>query len=108
MASNQFTDEQYYEYLCNDNILIDDKYSNVDIDLYCLNFIFNTEKGNLKLEEIITQWTEFINNNINYDEINCDNMDINDKFSNLKNIVKEMVNPYKLFEVLAGLKLPNS
>ena len=108
VASNQFTDEQYYEYLCNDNILIDDKYSNVDIDLYCLNFIFNTEKGNLKLEEIIIQWTEFINNNINYDEINSDNMDINDKFSNLKNIVKEMVNPYKLFEVLAGLKLPNS
>ena len=80
----------------------------MDIDLYCLNFIFNNEKGNLKLEEIITQWTEFINNNINYDEINSGNMDINDKFSNLKNIVKEMVNPYKLFEVLAGLKLPNS
>ena len=60
IAHNQFTEEQYYEYLNNDNILIQDKYSNIDIDIFCLNFLFDNNKGNSKLDEIITEWSDYI------------------------------------------------
>ena len=109
VASNQFTEEQYYEYLSNPNILLKDKYSNADIDIFCLNVIFHNDKGNLKLEEIVSQWTDFIFGTINYDDLNSDNLNKNNiKFSNVKNKIAEMINPLHLFEVLSGLKLQNS
>jgi len=109
IAANQFTEEQYYEYLSNPNILVKDKYSNVDIDIFSLNIIFDNEEGNYKLEEIVTQWADFIHGNIDYDELNIVNFNKNSiNFSNFKNKISQMINPYHLFEVLSGLKLPNS
>ena len=109
IAANQFTEEQYYEYLSKPDILVKDKYSNVDIDIFCLNIIFDDDKGNYKLEEIVTQWADFICGNINYDDMESDNFNKNNiNFSNIKNKIGQMINPYHLFEVLSGLKLPNS
>ena len=109
IAANQFTEEQYFEYLSNPNILVKDKYSNVDIDIFSLNTIFDNEKGNYKLEEIVTQWADFIHGEINLDDVNSVNFNKNSiNFSNLKNKISQMINPYHLFEVLSGLKLPNS
>ena len=102
IASNQFTEEQYFEYLNNPNVLINDKYSNVDIDIYCINLLFENDKDNLKLAEIIEQWFNYISKNINSDDF------INDvNYTNIKNTMKEMLNPFHLFEILAGLKLSN-
>ena len=53
IACSQFTEEQYYEYLNNQNVLIQDKFSNIDIDIFCLNMIFDNSKGNYELDEII-------------------------------------------------------
>ena len=109
IAANQFTEEQYFEYLSNPNILVKDKYSNVDIDIFSLNTIFDDEKGNYKLEEIVTEWADFIHGEINLDDVNSVNFNKNSiNFSNLKNKISQMINPYHLFEVLSGLKLPNS
>ena len=100
IASNQFTEDQYFEYLNNQNVLINDKYSNVDIDNFCISLLFENDKDNLKLEEIIEQWFNYICKNINSD--NCIN---NNNYTSIKNKMKEMLNPFHLFEILAGVKL---
>ena len=108
IASNQFTEEQYYEYLSDPNFLMNDKYSNVDIDIFCLNLIYENENGENKLEEIVNQWSNFICENINNEELNKDKLnDNNIKLYILKNKIKEMINYIRLFEVLSGLKFPN-
>ena len=108
IASNQFTEDQYYEYLSDSNFLMNDKYSNVDIDIFCLNLIYENENGDYKLEEIVNQWSDFICENINNEELNKDKLnDNNIKLFVLKNKIKEMINPFHLFEVIAGLKLQN-
>ena len=87
---------------------MNDKYSNVDIDIFCLNIIYGNDKGNNKLEEIEKQWSNFICENVNYEELNYDNLNKNNNnFSFLKNKIKEMINYIRLFEVLSGLKFPN-
>ena len=109
IASNQFTEEQYYEYLSDSNFLMDDKYYNVDIDIFCIGLIYENEKGSNKLEEIVLQWANFICENIDYEELNRDKFNENNiKLCHLKNRIKQMINPFHLFEVLAGLKLSNS
>ena len=86
---------------------MNDKYSNVDIDIFCLNIIYGNDKGNNKLEEIEKQWSNFICENVNYEELNYDNFNKNNNnFSFLKNKIKEMINYIRLFEVLSGLKFP--
>ena len=108
IASNQFTEDQYYEYLSDSNFLMNDKYSNVDIDIFCLNLIYENENGDYKLEEIVNQWSDFICENINNEELNKNKLnDNNIKLFVLKNKIKEMINPFHLFEVIAGLKLQN-
>ena len=108
IAYNQFTDEQYYGYLSDKSILMNDKYSNVDIDIFSLNIIYGNDKGNNKLEEIEKQWSNFICENVNYEELNYDNLNKNNNnFSFLKNKIKEMINYIRLFEVLSCLKFPN-
>lgn len=55
----QFTEQQYYGYLKDENILIQDKYSNIDIDIFCLIILFDNSKGEYKLDEITSQWADF-------------------------------------------------
>ena len=87
---------------------MNNKYSNVDIDIFCLNIIYGNDKGNYKLEEIEKQWSNFICKKVNYEELNYDNLNKNNNnFSFLKNKIKEMINYIRLFEVLSGLKFPN-
>ena len=106
IACNQFTEAQYYEFLNNPNILLNEKYSNVDIDNFCLHLIFENDTDNYKLEDIIGQWTNYICDKIDYDELNVDNFNKNNiKISSIKNKIQEMLVPYKLLEVLSGLKL---
>ena len=108
IAYNQFTDEQYFGYLSYKSILMNDKYSNVDIDIFCLNLIYGNDKGNFKLEEIVSQWSDFICDSINFEKLNYDNLNKNNIIlSFLKNKIKEMINYNRLFEVLSGLKLTN-
>ena len=108
IAYNQFTEPQYYEYLNNPNILIQDKYSNIDIDIFCLNTLFDNTKGGYKLDEITTQLSDFV----------CDKIDIFEQFegNKFKNVDKFIsyinkkiiwiINPYHLLQLLAGIKLP--
>ena len=88
IAYSQYTEEQYYEYLNNQNILIEDMYSNSDIDIFCLNTLFNNNKGNYKLEEITTQWSDFICNKKN--SIEEDNFEKDEK--NITNIKENYYN----------------
>ena len=87
---------------------MNDKYSNVDIDIFCLNLIYGNDKGNFKLEDIVSQWSDFICDSINFEKLNYDNLNKNNIIlSFLKNKIKEMINYNRLFEVLSGLKLTN-
>jgi len=104
IACSQFTEEQYYEYLNNENMLIQDKYSNIDIDIFCLNMIFENSKGNSELDEITSQWSDFICGKIEEDNFN--NSEINIPL--IKNKIIYMVNPYHLLQILSGIKLPKS
>ena len=104
IACSQFTEEQYYEYLNNENMLIQDKYSNIDIDIFCLNMIFENSKGNSELYEITSQWSDFICGKIEEDNFN--NSEINIPL--IKNKIIYMVNPYHLLQILSGIKLPKS
>lgn len=110
IACSQFTEEQYYEYLSNQNVLIQDKYSNIDIDIFCLNMIFDNSKGNYELDEIISQWSDFIcgkiNNSKEFEGDNFQNTEIN--ISLIKSKIIYMVNPYHLLQILSGIKLPKS
>lgn len=105
IAYNQFTEEQYYEYLNNDNILMQDKYSNIDIDIFCLNILFDNSKGNSKLDEITTEWSDYIcgqkDNLEHFKEENLKEKNI----PNIKKKIIKMVNPYNLFQILSGIKL---
>ena len=104
IAYSQYTEEQYYEYLNNQNILIEDMYSNSDIDIFCLNTLFNNNKGNYKLEEITTQWSDFICNKKNsIEEYNIEKDEKN--ITNIKKKIITMINPYHLFQILAGIKI---
>ena len=106
IAYNQFTEEQYCQYLSDQNILIQDKYSNIDIDVFCLNTLFNDNKGNDKLEEITTQWSDFICGQINENEE--ENFEKNEKnIENIRKKIASMINPYHLFQILAGIKIQN-
>ena len=108
IAYSQFSEEQYYEYLNDQNILIHDKYSNIDIDIFCLNTIFDNNKGNYKLDEITSYWTEFIcgkiDNSDEFDGEHFKNEDINIPF--IKKKIVYMVNSYHLLQILSGIKLP--
>ena len=110
IACSQFTEEQYYEYLNNQNLLIQDKYSNIDIDIFCLNMIFDNSKGNYELDEITSQWSDFICGKINdskeFEGNNFQNAEINISF--IKSKIIYMVNPYHLLQILSGIKLPKS
>lgn len=110
IACSQFTEDQYYEYLNNQNELIQDKYSNIDIDIFCLNMIFDNSKGNYELDELTSYWSDFIcgklNNSKEFDEENFKNTDIN--ISVFKNKIIYMVNPYHLLQILSGIKFPKS
>ena len=106
---SQFTEEQYYEYLNNQNILIQDKYSNSDIDIFCINTIFDNSKGNNKLDEITTQWSDFICGKIDIEGQEEDTFN-NDEINNIPLIKKKivcMINPYHLLQILSGFKFPN-
>ena len=108
IAYNQFTEEQYYEYLNNENILIEDKYSNIDIDIFCLNFLFdNNSKGNSKLDEITTEWSNYIcGKKGDIDKFEEDNLKYEEKnILNIKNKIIKMINPYHLLQILSGIKL---
>ena len=108
IACSQFTEGQYYEYLNNQNVLIQDKYSNIDIDIFCLNMIFDNSNGNYKLDEITSQWSDFIygkiNNSKEFEGDNFQNAEIN--ISLIKSKIIYMVNPYHLLQILSGIKLP--
>ena len=108
IASNQFTEEQYYEYLNNPNILIKDKYSNIDIDIFCLNTLFDNSKGDYKLDEITTQWSDFICGQVyNLEKFDGNNFKNEDKFiSYIKKKIIWMINPYHLLQILSGIKMP--
>lgn len=109
LAYSQFTENQYYEYLDNPNILIQDKYSNIDIDIFCLNILFDNSKGNNKLDEINTQWSEFICGQIkDSNAIDDDNfLSSEQKISFIKKKINWMINPYHLLQILAGIKMAN-
>ena len=105
---NQFTEPQYYEYLNNPNILIQDKYSNIDIDIFCLNTLFDNTKGEYKLDEITTQLSDFVCNKIDtFEQFEGYNLKNEDKFiSYINKKIIWIINPYHLLQLLAGLKLP--
>ena len=108
IAYKQFSEEQYYEYLNNPNILIQEKYSNIDIDIFCLNTIFDNSKGEYELDEITTRWSDFICGKIDsFEQFEGDNIKNEDKFiSYIKKKIIWMINPYHLLQILAGIKLP--
>lgn len=109
IARNQFSEEKYYEYLSEPNLLINDKYSNVDLDIFSINSLYDNNKGTLLLEEIVKQWSDYICGNINYEKLYSDIFNKNNVILiSLINKIKEMLNPFHLFEVLAGLKLSNT
>ena len=104
IACSQFTEEQYYEYLSDPNLLMKDRYSNIDIDIFCIDLIYENDKNNYKFEDIVKQWSNYILENINFAELDLDNSNkLN--LSSIKKKIKDMINPYHLLEVLAGLKL---
>ena len=107
IAHNQFTEEQYYEYLNNDNILIQDKYSNIDIDIFCLNVLFDNSKGNSKLDEITTEWSDYIcGKKDDLEHFEEDNLKYKEKnIPNIKKKIIKMINPYNLLQILSGIKL---
>jgi hypothetical protein len=106
---SHFSEDQYYEYLNNQHLLIEDKYSNSDIDVYCLNKLFDFSKGSNKLDDITRQWSDFICGKINLDEFEEDNNFIKEEISNISLIKKKiifMINPYHLLQILSGFKFP--
>ena len=105
VAYNQFTEEQYYEYLNNQNMLMQNKYTNIDIDIFCLNTLFNNLQGADKLDEITSQWSEFVFEKINDLEGDIIINEEND-LSNIKKRIIWMVNPYHLLQILAEIKFP--
>ena len=72
--------------------------------------IFDNSKGNYELDEIISQWSDFIcgkiNNSKEFEGDNLQNTEIN--ISLIKNKIIYMVNPYHLLQILSGIKLPKS
>ena len=111
IAYSQFTEEQYLQYLNNENILIQDKYSNIDIDIFCLNTIFDNSKGSYKFDEIIEQWSDFICGKINnLNEFDEENFKKNEVINVpiIKKKIIYMVNPYHLLQTMVGINLPNN
>ena len=108
IAYNQFTEQQYQEYLNNPNILIQDKYSNIDIDIFCLNTLFDNTKGEYKLDEITSQLSEFVCGKIDtFEQFKGHIFKNEDKFmSYISKKIIWIINPYHLLQLLAGLKLP--
>ena len=108
IANSQFTDQQYYECLNNQNILIQDKYSNIDIDIFCLNTLFENSKGEYKLDEMTNQWADFVCKKINdFEEFEGNNLKIQEKtISYINKKIIWMINPYHLFQIMAGINFP--
>ena len=105
IADNQFTEEQYYEFLNNQNILIENEYSNIDIDIFCINTLLNDLKGSNILDEITSKWADFICDQIyNLEEDNIKNEERN--ILNMKKKIIWMINPYHLLQILVEIKFP--
>lgn len=110
LGINEFTEEQYINFLSNDNILIENKYNKITFDEFCLNKYLG-KNTITKMNEITTQWTEFICKDI--EEINeyqsYRNFDnINEKIigNNIKTRFAFMCCAANLLKIIGGFKLP--
>ena len=111
LGINEFTEEQYLEFLSNENILLENKFNNAAIDDFCLNKYFGKNENTNKMEEIINQWEEFVCKDI--EKINeyqsyRNSENKNDKY--ISNSIKVrfafMSNSYNLLRIIGGFKLP--
>lgn len=111
LGINEFTEQQYYEFLCDEKILLENKYNNTAIDDFCLNKYFG-KSGNInKMDEIVRQWEEFVCKDI--DKINeyqsyRSSENKNERYiaNSIKVRFAFMTSSNNLLKIIGGYKLP--